>query len=63
LTQGFVVAKIPSAIKTGFSIDWLCSTCVILQAESTPILVSESDLPFDPEAHSIAAPAFTESNL
>ena len=33
-----------SAVKTGSSIDWLCSTCDVPQAESTPILFSESDL-------------------
>lgn len=49
-----------SAVKTGSSIDWLCSTCDVPQAESTPILFSESDLP-DPEADSAADPAFDES--
>ena len=33
------------------------------QAESTPILFSESDLPFDPEADSVAEPAFDESSI
>ena len=49
-----------SAVKTGSSIDWLCSTCVVPQAESTPILFSESDLP---EADSVADPAFDESSI
>ena len=52
-----------SAVKTGSSIDWLCSTCDVPQAESTPILFSESDLPFDPEADSVAELAFDEFSI
>ena len=48
-----------STIKTGFSIEWLCSTCGDPQAESMPILFSESDLLSD----SVADPAFNESSV
>ena len=48
-----------STIKTGFSIEWLCSTCGDPQAESMPILFSESDLLSD----SVADPAFDESSI
>ena len=51
-----------SSVKTGSSIDWLSSTCDVSQGESTPILFSESNLPFDPEADSVADPAFDESS-
>ena len=61
--MGISQSSYRSAVKTGSLINWFCSTCDVPQAENTPILFSESDLPVDPEAESVADPAFDESSI